>query len=607
MQIRIKSRGPVKSAPEMTLHIAFILFLLLVALILLATERLPIEQVALLLTATLAASGILSPQMAFQGFASETVVMLACVMVLSRRLMESGLTARLVARLRRVTSLRPRATGAWLMLVSAALSSVVTNTSTTAVLTPVVLEIARRIKMHPARFLMPVAFASMMGGSATLIGTSTNLAASGVLSQLGIAPFGVFEFALVGLTVSVAGIALLTAFGPWLLPDPASSTGGDTSETKPFMATFIVPEGSPSIGKAVAELSLDAHGVQALAVSREGGRVAAHPRRKLQREDRLILLGSGAALIKIANDPKLSLASEVSAPSTAPPHQIIAEVILMPGARWLGQSLNVVRGIFGPDLRIMALHRSGQSDAALVGRMRLKTGDILLVEGPRDMVEAIDRDPDLSLLMPPRPGPPTQREGFYAVIALLGAVAAGTAGVLPFSVALLLSVLALVLWGRFSLQDMFGMISWRILILIGGMSSFGVAMQVSGTASWLATGLIFVLGDFGPLAVLLGLGVLTILLTQPMSNAAAALTLLPVAIAVAHQIGADPRPFAVMVTLSASLSFIAPFEPALLLVYGPGEYHLRDFLRAGLPVTIMSLGILLIMIPMMWPLNIATP
>lgn len=591
----------------MTLEIAFVLILLVAALVALATELLPIEQVALLLTAVLAASGILSAEDAFQGFASETVVMLACVMVLSRRLTDSGLLARISARLKGGQNTKMRPMLASLMAVSATLSSVVTNTSTTAVLIPVVLELARRIKMHPGRFLMPVAFASMMGGSATLIGTSTNLAASGVMSRLGLAPFGVFEFALVGITVSIAGIVMLTLLGPWLLPGNALDPDDTFPDAKPFMATFIVPEGSRSIDQSVSALGLDSYGVTALAVSREGGRVAAHPRRKLLQDDHVILRGPRDGLIKVAADPQLGLAFDCPAAREGSPQPILAEVILMPGARWLGQTLNTARASFGPEVRGVALHRNGQTAAALIGRMRLKTGDILLMVGPRDQVEMLDRDPDLSLLMPPQPGPPTQREGVYTLLALLFAVIAGTTGLVPFSVALLLSVMALVSTGRFSLQDMFAMISWRILILIGGMSSFGVAMQSSGTAAWLAGTMLATIGDFGPLAVLLGLGLLTIALTQPMSNAAAALTLLPVAVAVAHQMGADPRPFAVMVTLSASLSFVAPFEPALLLVYGPGQYSLRDFLRAGFPVTLLSLGILLVMIPILWPLGITQP
>jgi len=589
----------------MTPHIAIVLVLLVVALIVLAKEILPIEQVALLLAAVLAASGILSPEAAFQGFASETVVMLACVMVLSRRLTDSGLLMRISAQLRSKGDLRPRPMLASLMTASAGLSSVITNTSTTAVLIPVVLEISRRIKVHPGRFLMPVAFASMMGGSATLIGTSTNLAASGVMSRLGLASFGVFEFSLVGFTVSIAGIGMMTLLGPWLLPGGPKGRDDIFADTKQFMATLIVTEGARSIGKSLSDLGLDARDVTALAVSREGGRVAAHPRRKLRQGDQVILRGSPEALMKIAADPQLGLELDSPTPTRGISGNILAEAILMPGACWLGQSLTAARAGLGPDLRIVAIQRSGQTAAALIGRMRLKTGDILLLEGPRDLIDVLDRDPDLALLMPPQPAPPTRREGIYTLVALLFAVVSGTTGLLPFSVALLLAVMALVSTGRFSLQDMFGMISWRILILIGGMSSFGLAMQTSGTAAWLAGSVLSALGGFGPLVVLLGLGVLTIILTQPMSNAAAALTLLPVAIEVANQMGADPRPFAVMVTLSASLSFVAPFEPALLLVYGPGQYSLRDFLRAGVPVTILSLGILLVMIPLLWPLGIA--
>ena len=589
----------------MTPEIAFVLLLLVITLVVLSTEFLPIEQVALILVAVLAASGILSAEIAFQGFASEAVIMLACVMVLSRRLSDSGLLARISARWRRGNNPHPRATLASLMTISAGLSSVITNTSNTAVLTPVTVEIARRIKVHPGRFLMPVAFASMMGGSATLIGTSTNLAASGALSRLGLPPFGVFEFALVGITVSIAGIAMFTFFGRWLLPSRSCAQTDEHADDRQFMATFIVPEDGPSVGKSLSDLGLDNYSVKALAVSRDSGRVAAHPRRKLLDDDQIILRGPSDALIKIAGDPQLGLALDgFSVHDDAAPC-ILAELILLPGARWLGQTLKTVRASLGPDLRIVALHRSGQTGAALIGRMRLKTGDVLLLEGPRDLVEQLDHDPDLSLLMPPHPSPPTQREGIFTIMALIFAVIAGTSGLLSFSVALMISVLALVTTGRFSLLDMFRMISWRILILVGGMSSFGVAMQSSGAAAWLASVMLSAVGGFGPVVVLLGLGVLTILLTQPMSNAAAALTLLPVAIDLAHQMGADPRPFAVMVTLSASLSFVAPFEPALLLVYGPGQYNFRDFLRAGIPMTVLSLGILVMMIPALWPMEIA--
>ncbi len=201
-------------------------------------------------------------------------------MVLSHRLTDSGLLARISARLQRRDNPRSRGMLASLMAMSAGMSSIITNTSTTAVLTPVVLEIASRIKMHPGRFLMPMAFASMMGGPARLVEVPINLAANGVLSRLGLVPFGVFEFALVGITVSIAGIFILTFLGPWLLPGAARAAGDAALEEKQFMATMIVSEGARCIGKAVSALGFDTHAVTALAVSREGGRVTAHPHRK---------------------------------------------------------------------------------------------------------------------------------------------------------------------------------------------------------------------------------------------------------------------------------------------------------------------------------------
>lgn len=588
----------------MTPEIAFVLILFALTLVLLAKEILPIEQVSLLLVVILAGSGVLSTDAAFQGFASETVVMLACVMVLSRRLADSGLIVRMTSQIGKRLHLGPRRTLAGLMGFSAALSSVLTNTSTTSVLIPFVVALSRRCGVSPGQFLMPVAYASMMGGSATLIGTSTNLAASGVLSRLGMAPFGVLEFVGVALVITLCGIALLTVFGPWLLPQRQAKTDTNSVSDRMFMTTLIVPEGSPVIGQPLKETGFAAHNLAALAISREGGRVTAHPNRKLHAADRIIVQGTRNAIIEAANHKIDGLVPGADTVVADPKAAIVTEAVLMPGARWIGQTVKSVRAAIEPGLHLLALHRRDQNAPALLGRMRLKTGDIMLMSGDRTQIDLLRTDPDLSLIAPPEPGPPTHREGTYTLAALVLAIGVGASGVLSFPVALLLAVLALVLTGRVTPEDISRMISWRILILIGGMSSFGVAMQSSGTASWLAGHMVSQLDGFGPLSLLLGLGVLTMALTQPMSNAAAALALLPVAIEIALQLGADPRPFVVMVTLSASLSFVTPLEPALLLVYGPGNYRFLDFIKAGLPLSVMSLCILLLLVPVLWPLGL---
>ncbi len=589
----------------MTIEIILVLSLLVLAMILLATELLPIELVALLLVVVLAATGVLEADLAFQGFASETVVMLACVMVLSHRLTASGLIARFTRALFARRKMTPRSTSASLMTVSALMSSFVTNTSTTAILIPAANDLARRTDTQPRRFLMPLAFASMMGGSATLIGTSTNLAASGVIERLGLEPFSTFEFVGPALVISLAGIAVLTLFGPLLLPDTRTSAEEAPEDQTRFMATLVVPEGSKSVGSAIGELDFASLSLEPLAVSRPGGRVGPHPRRKLQVADRIIVVGPRDAVLTAIRNPRLDLASDVAASADIAAKTVVVDAVMMPGARWIGQTLKAMRLSLEPDLTIVALHRRGQEAPALIDRMRLKVGDVLLISGPHDRIATLKDGTELSILGTQHPFPPTQIEGTWTLMGLLLAIVLATTGVLPLSVGLLLAVLMLVLAGRMTLQDSFAMINWRILILIGGMSSFGLAMLSSGAATWLANGLLAVLGGYGPHVLLLGLGLLTILLTQPMSNAAAALALLPVAIEMAALVGADPQPFVVMVTLSASLSFIAPFEPALLLVYGPGQYSFRDFPRAGAPLTVMSLVLLMVLVPVFWPLEIS--
>ncbi|WP_411892710.1 SLC13 family permease [Yoonia sp. SDW83-1] len=589
----------------MTIEIILVLSLLVLAMILLATELLPIELVALLLVVVLAATGVLDADLAFQGFASETVVMLACVMVLSHRLTASGLIARFTRTLFARRKMTQRSTSASLMTVSALMSSFVTNTSTTAVLIPAATDLARRTDTQPRRFLMPLAFASMMGGSATLIGTSTNLAASGVIERFGLEPFSTFEFVGPALVISLAGIAVLTLFGPLLLPDTRTSAEEAPEDQTRFMATLVVPEGSKSVGSTIGELDFASLSLEPLAVSRPGGRVGPHPRRKLQVADRIIVAGPRDAVLTAIRNPRLDLASDVAASADIAAKTVVVDAVIMPGARWIGQTLKAMRLSLEPDLTIVALHRRGQEAPALIDRMRLKVGDVLLISGTRDRIATLKDGTELSILGTQHPFPPTQIEGTWTLMGLLMAIVLATTGVLPLSVGLLLAVLMLVLAGRMTLQDSFAMINWRILILIGGMSSFGLAMLSSGAATWLANGLLAVLGGYGPHVLLLGLGLLTILLTQPMSNAAAALTLLPVAIEMAALVGADPHPFVVMVTLSASLSFIAPFEPALLLVYGPGQYSFRDFPRAGLPLTVMSLVLLMVLVPVFWPLEVS--
>ena len=234
--------------------------------------------------------------------------------------------------------------------------------------------------------------------------------------------------------------------------------------------------------------------------------------------------------------------------------------------------------------------------------MRLKAGDILYLIGNAEAMERIDADADMFMLHKTEPVAPGRQEGWCTLCALTLALGVSAANLLPLGISLMTAVLGLVLVVRFTWRDAFGMVSWPVLILIGGMSSFGLAMLETGAADWLAGGILRYVAPFGITAVLITLSIVTVILTQPLSNAAAALTVLPVAIALANNLRVDPRSMAIIMALSASLSFIAPLEPALLLVYGKANYRLWDFVRSGAPLTAVSLGIVLFLVPRIWPL-----
>ena len=275
----------------------------------------------------------------------------------------------------------------------------------------------------------------------------------------------------------------------------------------------------------------------------------------------------------------------------------------MPGSLFLGRTLRDIglRSRYGAS--VLAIHRRGVPYAIGLRDLRLAVGDIMLVRGGAEQLGLLEATGDLRLIGEVAHEPAARRKGLIVLGALLAAVLAGSTGIMPLSISFLLAVLVIVLSRCVAVDEMYAMIDWRVIVLIGGMTSFGVALQKTGAADWLARLLADAVLPFGTYAVMAAFIALTMVLTQPLSNAAAALVVLPVALSVAARIGVDPRALAILVTLAASLSFIAPFEPACLLVYSPGRYRFRDFIVAGVPLSLLAVGVLLLLVPVFWPLG----
>ena len=281
----------------------------------------------------------------------------------------------------------------------------------------------------------------------------------------------------------------------------------------------------------------------------------------------------------------------------------LAEVLVTPQSHLAGGTLRRAGFQQRYGVTVIAIYQHGEALRERLAEVSLRVGDLLLVRGPEERVQALRSDPDLAVIGEHRPPVHRERQGLYTVAFFAAALIGGGLGWLPLSIAFLLAALATVLLRCISIERAYEFIDWRLLILIAGMTAFGTAMEKTGAATLLGHWVVAGLGPLGTMAVVAGFFALTILLTQPMSNAAAALVVLPVALSAARELGVNERTFALAIMLAASISFIAPFEPSCILVYGPGKYRFLDYVKTGLGLTLILAVAVLLLIPLFWPLH----
>jgi di/tricarboxylate transporter len=585
-------------------EIAIVLGLLVLAVILFARETVSVDLVTLLLLAALILTGILTPAEAFSGFSTEIIIILGSIFVISGALQQTGVVDALGVWLQRVSGNSPVLLLVVTMLVVSFLSAFMNNTTATALFIPPVMAVARRLKVSPSRLLMPVAFASMLGGTCTLIGTSTNVAVNGLLVAEGLEPLRLFEITPLGLIAVAAGLVYVLLVGRHLLPDRGAAPLTETFSLREYLSEIVIVPGSHLVGQRIGESDLARMNFHILEIVRGPEKLLPDPQAVIAAGDTLLVRGNVEELMKVKQATGIEIKPDlqVSDADLQSDRLQLAEVLVNPRSGLIGRTLRQLnfRQRFG--LSVLAIDRHGQPLRESLGNIRLRLGDVLLVQGLRTDVEALRRSADLTLLNELRPALFRRRRGLFAAASFAVALALGGAGVLPLSVALLLAAVACVVSGALPPEEAYGTVDWRLLVLIGGMTSFGVAMEKTGTAGFLADMISAGLGPLGPHGLLAGFIVLTMLLTQPMSNAAAALVVLPVALATAQDIGASERTFALGVMLGASLSFITPLEPSCILVYGPGRYRFGDFVKVGSGLTLLLAALVIWLLPRWWPL-----
>lgn len=587
----------------MTTPILFVLAMLAAALVAFALEWLSVDVIALLVVVSLVLGGALTPDQAFAGFASEVIIVLASLFVLSGALVRTGVMEWAAQAIQRLGKHSESRIIGYLMPLCGGLSAFLSNTSTTAMLMPAVVEYAKRAKISPSRLLMPLAYASMLGGSATLMGTSTNLATSGLIVKLGMEPVTLFEFLPVGIAMMLVGTAYMMFAGRYLLPSHTPTSFVEEYEITRYLSEIMVREDSSLSQRTLADAALSERGVHVMAIVRNDARVVPLPTTRLEANDVLIVQASRDSLLELDEDPGLSFEAtgKISDEELAADGKVV-EAIVMPGSWLVARTLKGLRFRERFGVSVLAIHRRGTSHPTEISSLPLAVGDVLLLQGSEEQLGLLQGSHRIRLLGEVVHTPFRRRAGTIVLSATLTAVALAASGVLPLSIAFLLAALIAVLARCVTAEEAYRLIEWRLIILIGGMTSLGVAMTETGAAELVASWVAQATAPFGPYAVMTAFIVLTMLLTQALSNAAAALVVVPVAVSTALQVGMEPRTLAVVVALSASLSFITPLEPACLLVYSPGKYRFMDFVRVGLPLSLLALLVLLGLVPVFWPM-----
>jgi di/tricarboxylate transporter len=485
-----------------------------------------------------------------------------------------------------------------------AVGAFMSNTAATAFFLPIVIGLAANAKLSPAKFLMPLAFASILASSITLIGTSTNIVVSGLMTQYDLAPISMFELAPAGIPIAVVGLAYMSLLGRRLVPDriPAEELEGISSGL--YMTEILIPSDSPLVGK-----TLDASGLgrdldlMVLRIIRGKKHIVPRADTMVENGDVLLVQGARGNILRIKQMSGAEIKADVefSLSELEAEDVMLTDVIITPGSPLVRRTLRGLDFRNRYELQVLAVNRYGKTLTRQLSRVRLRTADILVVQGETARIEALERREHFRILRSTGERRPNRRRMWIAIAIFAGTLVATTLNLLSLPVAMLLGALLVFATRCITPEEAYRRINWKVLILIASMLALGAAMETTGTADFLASQIVGLLGSAQPAWLLTGFFALTVLLTQPMSNQAAAAVVLPVAIQTARQAGLNPRSFAIMIALAASCSFLTPLEPACLLVYGPGRYRFIDFVKVGALLTVLVYAIAIVMVMLVWP------
>ncbi len=587
-----------------------VLGILVIALVAFATERVRIDLVALLVMVALMVLGIVTPVEGLSGFANPATVTIAAMFVLSAGLQRTEVPAIVGTHIIRLGGDSERRIIPLLMLTTAALSAVILNTAVVAVFIPIVLRISKKMDIPPSRLLMPTSFGAILGGTLTLIGTSTNLLVSSIAAQNGLPSFRFFDFAPLGIVTLVVGVLYMILVGRRFLPRrPVESDLLGKYDVREYLSEIVVQPDSPLVGKKLGELDLaERYDITILDILRDGRTILLPGEsRHIRANDVVLVRASLDQLLALQETEKLEIMplSKMKEQYLAGGDEIgMAEVVVAPASSILGFTIKELNFRQRYGVEVIGMLRRGMTLSGKFTYESIMPGDMMLVVGEKRNLTKLRKNPDFLLLLDvERPVPVLRNSKAMWAIGIMTAVVVAAILGAPIVVSALAGALLMILAGILTLDEAYASLDKRVLVLLAGILSLEAAMLNSGLAQWMGDVMLNVLGDASPWLLVGAFYLMSMLLTAAMSNQATAVVLAPLAISTAQTLGASAVPFLMAITFAASASFMTPVGyQTNTMIYNTGRYKFTDFTRVGLPLNILLLLVSTLLIPIFWPL-----